>query len=180
MISDYKCNIAWLLLIIINFITAVYFEYIFNELDETDECVYDYDCDLLLTLLIDKNNFLFVFMFIFGCVQVLILCLSLISNKFKLINDVLANIFGLVYLNTSLWHYSILNLYYYDMDFFAAYRFYMKNNYLSDPIRLSVYYYLIGEMIGFMVNFLLIPLFFIGFTYLLLSLVSICYSIRKN
>ena len=167
LLSDYKCNIIWLLIIIINFIFAKYFEYVFDELDESDECAYDYDCEKLLSLLIDKNNFLFVFMFVFGFAQILIFCLSIFSTKLKKFNDIISNIFGLIYMTTSLWYYSILYLYYYDTDFFVSYRFYIKNSDIFDSIRLGLYYYLIGELIGFMVNFLLVPIFFVGFAYLL-------------
>lgn len=179
-LSDYACNIGWLLFIIVNFISAKYFEYVFNEFEENNECLYDHDCDKLLKLLIDKNYFLFDFMIVFGFVQILIFIISLISSKIKLINDFLSNIFGLVYMNSSLWYYSILYSYYYDIDFNGSYKFYMGNNYLFDPIRLSVYYYLIGEMVGFMVNFILVPLFLVGFAYISLSLLNAYFSIRSN
>ena len=101
-------------------------------------------------------------MFIFGFAQILIFCLSIFSTKLKKFNDIISNICGLIYMTTSLWYYSILYLYYYDTDFFVSYRFYMKNSDIFDSIRLGLYYYLIGELFGFMVNFLLVPIFFVG------------------
>jgi hypothetical protein len=140
----------------------------------------NYECDDLLSILIDKNDFLFEFMFEFGIVQILILILSLISSKMKYINYVLSNIFGMLYITTSLWYYSILYSYYYDEIFFDSYRFYMRNTSILDPIRLSMYYYLFGEMVVFMLNFILIPLIAIGFGYLLSLLANIVIKISNG
>jgi hypothetical protein len=170
LLFDYKYNISWLLIILINFISAKYFEYSFNKLDESNECAFDYDCNIILDLLIEKNNFLFVFMFVFSFVQIIIIYLSLLFDKIKIIKNILSNIFGIVYMTTSTWNNFILYLNYYDVDFFDSFRFYMRNNYLSDPIRLSIFYYLFGEIIGLIINFFLISLFLLGFTYLFLSL----------
>ena len=83
-------------------------------------------------------------------------------------------------MTTSLWSYSILHSYYYDADFFDSYRFYIGNNNLTDPIRLSMYYYLFGEMVVFMLNLILIPLIAIGFGYLLSLLANIVIKISNG
>lgn len=178
--NDYKFNIFWLFYIVINFIIGKYLENILEYLLETDECSDYYNCDVILSLLIDKNDYLFDLMFVFGFIQIFIVVLCFFSNKIKHINEILSNFFGLVYLTTSLWKYSILFLYYYDTNFYYTYRFYMNDNEYFDFIRLSTYYYLFGEMVGFMVNFMLVvPLLFILFRYFLLSVTNLFYPIRK-
>lgn len=178
--NDYKFNIFWMLYIILNFIIGKYLENTLEFLSETDECSDYYDCNVILSLLIDKNDYLFGLILTFGFIQMFILILSFFSNKIKHVNEILSIFFGLVYLTTSLWKYSILFSYHYNIDFYYTYRFYMRDSEYFDTIRLSTYYYLFGETIGFMINFLLVvPLLFILFFYFVLSVLNLFYPTRK-
>lgn len=163
-IYNNKFNIAWLIYVAIHYFVEKYFYHILNNFLEMDECSGEYDCDVILDLLINKNNYSFDFMYAFCFMQLLILVINLIYNyadfnyfssfdRFSAnkIKNSITNICGIVYLTTSVWKCSIILTYIYDEDFCQIYKFYINDNYLFDIIKFATYYYLFGEMISFII-----------------------------
>ena len=205
----YKYNIFWIGFIMFNIVTNTYIANTLNNLEESNYCgnKFEYDndfgyndefefdnkfdnkfgfndefgCDELLSHLLDKNNFSQSIILYFLITQIIIFVFEIFINLTKYIwcKINLANVIGIIYMSSSIWYDCLFFAYKTDFYYYDSYRIYIDSNSILDPIKLSTWYYMFGEIL--IVGLVVLPILFIFMLLFLIFLTNIInYYHRKK
>jgi hypothetical protein len=146
--SQNETNILWIGLCFLGIVINILICYVLDYYVENNYCNEQTECEELLGLLEDKNDFVLGIIWYFLFAQIVILMSKILFEQTVYIVWLdLSNINGLIYLSSSLWANSLYWTYQQDLDYYIAYRKLMSTYSFLEPIRIITYYYMFGELI---------------------------------